>query len=220
MSLREVYPPSNNQNNTIMKRWTLFVVRGGEREEGTDRQADNLEEAEKVAKELYKEYDDGNYCDLMVFCAPHHDYNNDYAEHHPDEDFPVWSKDCCGDSYWRVMRVDDYGLLGLDFDKDFIQEIKDYENAHKPRHIENLSEEELKDLFTQITPGSICLNDYANDYNVDEKEVLNWIDGFDEDLANQIRDEFPTITDHDLDEAVEARETAQNFADYVMTIPF
>lgn len=201
-------------------RWTLFVVRGGDIENGTDRHADNLQEAEKIARELYKKYDDGNYCDLMIFCAPHYDYNNDYAEHHPQEDFPVWSRDCFGDSYWRVMRVDDFGPRCLDFDKDCIQEIKDYEDAHKPRHIENLNEDERKDLYDHIVPDSLYLSDYANDYDIDEKEVSDWNDGFYEDLVCQIKDEFPTIAGHDLEEAVEARETAQNFADYVMSIPF
>lgn len=173
-----------------MKRWTLFVVRGGEREEGTDRQVDNLEEAEKIAKELYKEYDDGNYCDLMIFCAPHHDYNNDYTEHHPQEDFPVWSRDCCGDSYWRVMRVDDFGLLGLDLDEDFIQEIKDYEEAHKPKHMNELSLEQFKELTKTIGWGSMYLSDYSNDFDVDEKEVSDYAEGYSDSLYEEYGDDW------------------------------
>lgn len=198
-----------------MKRWRLFVVRAAEREEGSETYAANFEEADRIAKELFKKYDDGNYCDVQVWCVRHEEFYPN-ADFHPEEDFPVYSKDSFGDCSWSRMRVGNYGYLGLEYDEDFIDEIKEEDKAYKIRHIEELSEDELKDLFMNITPGSIYLSDYANDYGVDEKEVSSWVDGFDEDLVEQIKDEFPTITDRDLEETVEAKETADNFASYCL----
>lgn len=207
---------SNKPKTMIMNRhkWTLFVCTGRRIEQGTDRNARDLAAAEEIAKDLFRDWDIGDP-QMKVFCVPHVEGNTDYAEHHPTEDFPVWDG-----KYWQVMRSDWLGPAHLESDDEFIKNIKDEESKHKTRHLTELSMDELKDLFCHISPGSVYLSDYANDYGVDEEEVSDWVEDFEADLACQIKKEFPTITDHDLEDAVEARENAQEFANFVYTIPF
>lgn len=184
-----------------MEKWNLFVVEGGEAVKETLTRAKTFAEAEEIAKKLFAEYDDGNYCDLCVFCTPHNPYNNKYMDFHPEDDFPVYAR-VSGEMQWNRMHVGEFCQIGMLYDKDFIDEIREDDEKDKPRHISDLSRDELERLYGQIRWGSIYLSDYRNDLNVDEEEVYDKAEDYTDMLYYEFGEEY------------EKQMSAEDFADY------
>lgn len=174
-----------------MKKWNLFVVRGEEPEKETLTRVSTFSEAEKVAKRLFEEYNDGNYPDLCVFCTHHNAYNNKYMDLHDSEDFPVYAR-VSGEMQWNRMHVGEFCLIGMTYDDDFINGIIEEDEANKPRHIYELTDNELQELFCQVKGhlGSIYLSDYQNDLRVDENEVCEYMDDYTDGLYEEYGDDW------------------------------
>lgn len=174
-----------------MKKFQLYVMTAGERNEKPI-VCNGFVEAEKKAKELYGGiYKDYPGDDTYIECVE--------SEFDLNFDHLIWQQDCFGDIYWRKIVCKDwlqlYAELLEDYEKDELQEWREEED----RHIEDLSEEELKDLRSQITVGSGYLSDYSNSFFIDEDEVLSACDRYDDWLEDEHKD-----------------DTQQNFANYII----
>lgn len=179
-----------------MKKWNLFAVRGAEPIKETLTRVSTFSEAEEVAKKLFDEYDDGNYPDLCVFCTHHGAYYNEYMDFHDEEDFPVYAR-VCGEMQWNRMHVGEFCQIGMTYDEYFIDEIREEDEANKPRHIYELTEDELQELFCQVKGhlGSIYLSDYQNDLRVDENEVCEYMDDYTDGLYEEYGDDWYSHAD-------------------------
>ena len=174
-----------------MKKWNLFVVRGGEPEKDTLTRVSTFSEAERVAEKLFNEYDDGNYPDLCVFCTHHYACNYTYLDLHDNEDFPVYAR-VSGEMQWNRMHVGLLCLVGMTYDEDFINEIREEDEASRPRHIYELTDTELQELFCQVKRnlGSMYISDYQNDLRVDEHEVYDYMEGYTDELDEEYGDDW------------------------------
>lgn len=171
-----------------MKRFELYVVTAGYR---TDRPVEvkGFSEAEKKAKELFtKAWKDYPGADTYVDCVEH-----EYELH---ETHLVMVQSYKGEQYWRKMVFSDLGLCPLYarfLDDDEEKELDEW-RSEVDRNVYDLSEDELKKLRGQICLGSIYLNDYANDFNVDEDELYNecesYQDWLDEEQLHDSPEEF------------------------------
>lgn len=183
--------PTYQPKQKIMKKWNLFAVRGAEPVKETLTRVSTFSEAEEVAKKLFDEYDDGNYPDLCVFCTHHGAYYNEYMDFHDEEDFPVYAR-VCGEMQWNRMHVGEFCMIGMLYDEDFIEEIREEDEANKPRHIYELTEDELQELFCQVKGnlGSMYISDYQNSLRVDEHEVYDYMEGYTDELDEEYGDDW------------------------------
>lgn len=79
------------------------------------------------------------------------------------------------------------------------------EDVEPDRDIETLSREELVKLWGEVCKGSIYLCDYRNSLGVFEYVASDWYDAFWEYLSREYGEK-----------AAEEKDTAENFADYVL----
>ena len=73
------------------------------------------------------------------------------------------------------------------------------------RDIEDLTFDELKELRGQICVGSLYLSDYQNEFGVAPKVVLDYSDGYIEDLYQTFNEDVGS-----------EHETAEAFANYIL----
>lgn len=169
-------------------RWRLYIVEAGEKANyEEDRTADNLNEAEKIARELFDRYYTGDYPDFSVWCISYDPYSD---EPFCCCDFPVWVRDSDGTQHWNRMRMGDYYPICSVYDREYIEEIEEYEEAHKPKHMSELSLNQFEVLARTIGWGSMYLSDYANDFDVDEKEVSDYAEGYSGSLYEEYGDDW------------------------------
>ena len=156
-----------------MKTYQLYVIIGGERLSKTeDAEVRGIVKAEEKAKELFdKYYPECPSDDTYVACVEH-EYDMRYG------DFLVWSKDCMGDCYWRMMRVGQWCNIGFrllnDFERDELEKLRN----EKEKHVSDLNEDELKWLYDNVVVGSSFLSDYENSFEIDPKEVSDVFDSY------------------------------------------
>ena len=79
------------------------------------------------------------------------------------------------------------------------------DDVEPDRDIETLSREELIKLWGEICKGSVYLGDYRNSLGVFEYVASDWYDTFWEYLSGEFGEK-----------AAEEKDTAENFADYVL----
>ena len=102
-----------------------------------------------------------------------------------------------GIEYVTLAKRD--GIQGINFDEEYVP-IKDndvktvYDAVRKELneiHLNELSEEEVEELRSQIIMGSIYYADYDNTFGVDTHEVAAYADGF-----LEVEDEYDTFYDY------------------------
>lgn len=92
-----------------MSKYKVIVVASDEFITGEyQNRANTIEEAKKIAEQLYKKFDKGNYSDLRVDVYPENEYISS-----PTEDYPVLYKDCDGNFCWSEMKVGTYCRIGI-----------------------------------------------------------------------------------------------------------
>ncbi len=158
-----------------MKKFKLYTVISGERMKEPVI-ANGFAEAENVAKELYKKY--------------HSQYpsNDTYIECVESElllslDHLIFRTDCFGKMYWKWLVMGDWCPLYEDLLSESEQKQLQEWREEKEIHVIDLCEEDLKELYYQVTFGSCFLSDYENEAYIDENEVCDvceryerWVD--------------------------------------------
>ena len=131
--------------------------------------------AEKRAKELLEEYV-GNYPDCCVMCLEEDEpmYMNDFL---------IFCQDCYGERYWKMAVMGKIMVLHTRLLEAREEEILEELRNEVERHVSDLTEDELKKLRSEVCVGSVFLSDYANSFDIDEEEVCNVCDGYDEYLS-------------------------------------
>lgn len=132
--------------------------------------------AEERAKALLDEYKH-DYPDCYVAC-----FEEDEAMY--VDDFMVFCRDCYGDEYWMMMVMGSWTPLHTrlleSYEEDELEELRN----EVEKHISDLNETELKTLRSEICVGSIFLKDYVNSFDIDELEVSNVCDCYEEYLCH------------------------------------
>lgn len=124
------------------------------------------------------------------------DYDDRYVMSVSDSWFPTNS--IYGD--YVVLSLSEMSPDEINWDEDFVcidvsnnpayeRELRDkivplYE-LEIERDITDLTEEELKDLYLSVSPGSMYYSDYYNDKFVDCKRVMDYIEGFESYLREE-----------------------------------
>lgn len=172
-----------------MKNFILYTVTAGYRDESKFEIVKGFDEAEKKAKELFKEaWKNYPGPDTYVDCVEH--------DYELNETHLVLVCDYNGELYWRKMVFSDLGLCPLYarfLDEDEEEKLKEWRNE-KDRSVYDLSEDELKALRGQICAGSMYLSDYDNSFNVDTNELSSececYLDWLEDEGINDSPEEF------------------------------
>ena len=166
-----------------MKKFILYKVYAGECDKKPIK-VRSFAEAEVRAKEL-----------LADLLPNYPDYRDTYIECWEDDgefngrlgmtfnilgDRLIMAQDCFGDIYWRMMiynggAMPSYSKLLTDDQKELLEEWRNEEEVD----IADLSEQELIELRGQICVGSIYLSDYKNEFGVDENQVCEACECYD-----------------------------------------
>lgn len=147
-----------------MRKFELYIVASGERK-SKPVVVDGFIEAEEKAKELlektYKYYPcDDTYIECVI------------GEFDLSFDHFIMVKESDGNASWRVLKMGDYGPLCIDWPDDVdIHQLEGW-RYEQERHIENLTSDELKELYTQVSFGSIYTSDFENSFFIDANEVM------------------------------------------------
>ena len=149
-----------------MRKFELYVVANGSRRREPI-VCNGFVEAEKKAKELFEEVykDYPNRDETYIECVE--------AKFMLSCDHLVMSKDCFGDIYWRTLIMGDFMPLYIDLLSDGDKKLLEAWREEKELHVTDLCERDLKDLYYQVSFGSIYLSDYENDAYIDTEEVSN-----------------------------------------------
>ena len=162
-----------------MTKFLLYQVYAGERDKKPIR-VRGFAEAEVKAKEL-----------LAALLPNYPDYHDTYIECWEDGgylDIPfnllgdrlIMAQDYFGDVYWRMMiyRGDTIPLCSKLLTDDQKEILEEWRNE-KEVDITDLSKQELIELRSQICVGSIYLSDYENELGVNEEQVCDACEGYD-----------------------------------------
>lgn len=176
-----------------MKTFKLIVIAGGGRvSHKPDTEVKGFIEAEKKAKELLDQYINDYPYDTYVACVEDESEMN-YTN------YLCMVQDCDGEKFWNMMEYGYYCPIGLrpltDVEEEYIDLLRD----EKEIHIIDLDEEQLKKLHSEISVGSSYYADYRNSFDIDEKEVCNYADGYESYISNEGLEDTP-----------------QEFADYIL----
>jgi hypothetical protein len=166
-----------------MRKFKLYVMTSGERGKKPII-ANGFVEAEQKAKELYEQvYPDYPCDDTYIECVEDEfDLNFDHL---------IMQKDCFGDIYWRKIICKGWMPLYVDLLSELDQyEIDEWRNEEE-RHISDLSEDELKTLRGQVSIGSMYTSDYNNSFFIDEDEVMDVCEHYDDWLEEEQCDDTP-----------------------------
>lgn len=177
----------NQYNRTNMRKFYLKVVKDGVAERTTT-EVRGFVKAEKKAKELYQELiDKGFYNDDTYVCVS--DNLSDVV--YQDTDVYILKKDADGEITW-FRNI--YGTYCLSHCR-LINEVEEQEMAEwrkeKDIHIWDLSDDELKKLYNEIAIGSIYTCDYENSFNIDNLEVSNYCDEYEQYLEDFSLEDTP-----------------------------
>lgn len=172
-----------------MKKFKLYVVKAGHRDESKFEIVKGFKDAEERAKELFEAaWKDYPCDDTYVDCVE--------SEYELQEDHLVMVKDYYGEVYWKKMVFGDFGLCPLYarlLDDDEDAELQEWREEVE-RNVFDLSQEELKKLRGQICVGSVYLSDYDNEFNIDESALYNECESYlywlDEEKHEDTPDEF------------------------------
>ena len=176
-----------------MKTYKLFVIASGSRiSKSADATAKGIVEAEKKADELLEQYINDYPSDTYVACVEDELDMNCI-------DYLCWQQDCYGERYWMMMEYGYYCPIGLRSLTDVEEEYIDLLRDEKEKHITDLDEEQLKKLRSEIIVGSSYYADYRNSFEIDEKEVCNYADGYESYISNE-----------------ELEDTPKEFADFIL----
>lgn len=157
-----------------MKKFYLNVVKDGVAERTTT-EVEGFVKAEEKAKELYlKLLDKGYYNDDSYVALSDNLRDVVYL----DTDVYVLKKDADGMITWFRNVYGTYCFLYCRLiNEDEEYEMQEWRNE-KELHIWDLSDDELKKLYGEISIGSIYLSDYENSFHIDENEVCNYCEGY------------------------------------------
>lgn len=151
-----------------MKKYKVWVVAAEERMT-EDIIINGFANTEKKCVELLHEYI-SNYPDTEVHVQDKESwyFENEY----------VYQKDAYGDEYFRkaVYREGSY-LWSRLLTKDERKELDELRNEVE-RHISDLSDDEMKMLYKEVSFGSMYLADYRNSFYIDEHEVCDFCDDY------------------------------------------
>lgn len=176
-----------------MKKFELYVVTSGELNKKPI-VCNGFAEAEKKAHEVYaKVYPDYPCDDTYIACVN--------SRFELDYDHLILQKDCFGDIYWRKMVYGDYGpLYATLLSEEEQQELQEWREQVE-LHVEDLSENELKELYGQVVWGSMYLSDYSNDWDIEEEEVCDVCEDYERWVSEEKFD-----------------DTEETFAHYIMDV--
>lgn len=179
-----------------MKTYKLIVIAdGGRVSKYPDAKARGFVEAEKKADELLEKYIHDYYgADTYVVCV------EDESEMWWD-DYLCYVQDRYRERFWVKMKQGPFGPMYLRSLNETEQEELDLLREEKEIHITDLDEEQLKKLRSEICVGSSYYSDYCNSFEIDEKEVCQYADGYDNYIS---------------EEGLE--DTPQEFADYILCV--
>lgn len=154
-----------------MKKFRLYVVKAGYRDESKFETVKGFKDAEEKAKELlaaaWKDYPDS---DTYVDCVEH--------DYELQMDHLVMVRDYEGELYWRKMVFGSYCPLYSRFlDEDEESELQEWRDE-KEVFVKDLSHDKLIKLRQQVCVGSCYLSDYENEFGVDENTVCSLCDGY------------------------------------------
>lgn len=177
-----------------MRNFELYVVASGERERKPI-VVNGFIEAEEKAKELLKETYKRYPCtDTYIECV--------IEECELNFDHFVMVKEADGNMNWRVLKMSEYAPLCIDWPDDVDMAQLDEWREEQERHIEDLTSDELKELYDQVSFGSIYTSDFENGFFIDADEVMSvcedyeaWVEcnGFEDTpelFANYVLDVF------------------------------
>lgn len=175
-----------------MRKFELYVMANGERR-CEPIVCNGFVEAEKKARELfgevYKDYP--NRDETYIECVEN--------ESMLRRNHLVMGKDCFGDIYWRMLIMGDFMPLYSDLLTDDHKELLEAWREEKELHVADLCEEDLKDLYCQVSFGSVYLSDYKNDFYIDTEEVCDVCESYERWIEEEKEEHSP-----------------ETFADYVM----
>lgn len=83
-----------------------------------------------------------------------------------------------------------------------------------------LSDEDLKTLWNEMNKGSIYYADYRNSVGVFEKTAYDFFEGYAEENWYDLKDEFPEISDEELEEKHWDSMCAEGFAAYCQSCEY
>lgn len=122
---------------------------------------------EAKVKELFAKYID-NYPDLRIYVLERSEQIA-YADY-----IYTYKRDACGDDYFWMTVMGDYAPL---YDRLLEEDEKAELESRRhevDRHVVDLSAEELEELWTQVSFGSMFLSDYRNSFDISEEEVYDY----------------------------------------------
>lgn len=104
----------------------------------------------------------------------------------------IMTYDCFGDMYWTWLNMSEYGRplyndLLTEEQEEWLQSLRE----EKEMHIEDLSKEDLIELYSEVTFGSIYLSDYKNFAYIDENEVFDVCEHYDMHIEQDGVDDTP-----------------------------
>lgn len=179
-----------------MRKFKLYLVTGGSRKRDCVT-VNGFADAERKAKQMLKEafVDCPNKEATFVECVEDaFELNLDHL---------TMTYDCFGDMYWTWLKLSEYGNplyndLLTEEQEEWLQSLRE----EKEMHIEDLSKEDLIELYSEVTFGSIYLSDYKNFAYIDENEVFDVCEHYDmhieqdgvadtpEEFANWVMDNY------------------------------
>lgn len=168
-----------------MRKFKLYVVANGSRQKEPVI-ADGFVDAEKKAKQLLK----------STF-ADYPNKNETYVECVEDAfelniDHFTMEYDCFGDMYWRWLRCTEYGRPKYsDLLTDDQEKWLEFLRGEKEMHIEDLDEDDLIELYSEVTLGSCFLSDYKNFAYIDEREVCSVCEHYDKHIEEDGVEDTP-----------------------------
>lgn len=123
--------------------------------------------AEAKVKELFAKYID-NTPDLRIYVMERNE-RIAYADY-----VYTYKRDVYGDDYFWMSVMGDFMPLYDRLLEDDEREELERRRHEVDRHITELNAEELKELLTQVSFGSMYLRDYQNSFDIDEEEVYDY----------------------------------------------
>ena len=117
------------------------------------------------------------------------------------------------DEYGRFTKdADDAVTILLKVDGKIIEaEMRNVEPDVAPP---SLSFEELEKLWGEIRPGSIYYADYRNSLGVYERTAYDYVEGYEEENYYDLKENFPNLSDKELEEKHWETLSAEGFAIY------
>lgn len=162
-------------------------------------EADGFAKAEKKAKEmLLNLIKDGWASTDNYVCLSENGRDVMFL----DTDMYILKRDCYGEIAWFKNVYGSYCYVCERLIDDEEKAELDALRNEKEIHVRDLSEDDLKKLRGEIYIGSIYLSDYENSFYIDENEVYNYSQSYEEWLDNEDVEDSPEMFSYFIRELV------------------